>query len=186
MDDVAGNKLADRYFPFLSVADDRGGDTDHCFQFRRRRVRASFLNKAQAQSKNNHQEHDAACAKIARGIGNGGEHRKQNHQRIAAGGKHPVNPGARLLFGDLVWTVLIEPSLGFFTQTGFRCAKPLKKLFDTDCRQFVDLLETPAPWMTCLLCIQSTTTRDSEDTIPRNPQAMAEVHRILKLSISSN
>jgi hypothetical protein len=37
--------------------------------------------------------------------------------------------------------VLIEPSLGFFfTQTGFLCAKPLKKGFDTNRRQFVDLL----------------------------------------------
>ena len=52
-----------------------------------------------------------------------------------------MNPGARLLFGDLVWTVLIEPSLGFFfTQTGFRCAKPLKKGFDTDRCQFINLL----------------------------------------------
>ena len=69
-----------------------------------------------------------AGAEIARGVGKDGEHRQQNHQRIAAGGKQPVNPGACPLFGDLVWTVLIEPSLGLFlTQTGFRCAKPLKK-----------------------------------------------------------
>jgi hypothetical protein len=52
-----------------------------------------------------------------------------------------VNPGACLLFGDLVWTVLIEPSLRLFvTQTGFVCAKPLKKGFDINRRQFVDLL----------------------------------------------
>ena len=52
-----------------------------------------------------------------------------------------MNPGACLLFGDLVQTVLIEPSLGFFfTQTGFRCAKPPKKGFEADRCQFVDLL----------------------------------------------
>ena len=52
-----------------------------------------------------------------------------------------MNPGVCRLCGDLVRTVLIEPSLGFFfTQTGFRCAKPLKKGFDTDRCQFVNLL----------------------------------------------
>ena len=46
-----------------------------------------------------------------------------------------------LLGRDFVETVLIEPSLGFlFTQTGFACAKPLKKIFDTNRRQFVNLL----------------------------------------------
>jgi len=36
---------------------------------------------------------------------------------------------------------VIEPFLGFlFTQTGFRCAEPLKKSFKTDRRQFVNLL----------------------------------------------
>ena len=85
--DVAGNKLADRYFLFLSVADHRSRDADHCFQFGRRGVGASFLNKAKRQSKNNHQEHDRAGAEIASGIGNGREHRQQNHQRIAGRGK---------------------------------------------------------------------------------------------------
>jgi hypothetical protein len=36
---------------------------------------------------------------------------------------------------------LIEPFLGFlFTQTGFRCAEPLKKTFKADRGQFVNLL----------------------------------------------
>ena len=52
-----------------------------------------------------------------------------------------MNPGACLLGGDLIGTELFETSLGFFfTQTGFACAKPSKKLFDTDRRQFVNLI----------------------------------------------
>jgi hypothetical protein len=52
-----------------------------------------------------------------------------------------VNPGMLFLGGNFVWAKLIEPSLGFlFTQTGFRCAEPLKKSFKTDRRQFVNLL----------------------------------------------
>ena len=59
---------------------------------------------------------------------------------LRAGGKQPVNPSVLFLGGNFVWTVLIESFLGFlFTQTGFRCAKPLKKGFDTDRRQFVNL-----------------------------------------------
>jgi hypothetical protein len=85
--------------------------------------------------------HHAACSQIARGIGNGCQHREQNHQWIAGRRKQPVNPGMLFLGGNFVWAKLIEPFLGFFfTQTGFRCAKPLKKGFDTDRRQFVDLL----------------------------------------------
>jgi hypothetical protein len=50
------------------------------------------------------------------------------------------------LGGNFVWTELVEPFLGFlFTQTGSRCAEPLKKSFKIYRRQFVNLLRNARP-----------------------------------------
>ena len=95
--DVAGDELAERDFPGLAVAHDGGGDADHRLEFGRGGVRPRFLHEAQAQSQHHHQQHHRAGAEIAGGKRQDRQHRQQNHQRIAAGGKQPVQPGVFLL-----------------------------------------------------------------------------------------
>ena len=73
------------------------------------------------------QHHRAAARNVAGGVGEDGQDRQQDHQRIADGDPKPVQPLVLPFLRDLVGAVLLQPRRRFFlAQAGRRRAQPLQ------------------------------------------------------------
>ena len=136
LDDVAGDQFGDRQLPQFAVSKHGCGDRDHGFQLRGRAVGPPFLSEPKADAQHDHHGHHGAGASIARGKGNGGQHRQQQHQRIDDGAPEEQPDALSSIGSDDVVTVLSQSRLCLGSgQTGRATAQPLIHAFSRQRRR---------------------------------------------------
>ncbi len=119
---VAGDELLEGNFPWLPVAQNRGGDLDHRLEFGRRVAGVGFLHETQRHAERHHHQHHDAAIKLRHVTvfrlfvvitdeRKDGQDRQQNDQRIADGDPEPVQPFMPPFLRDLVGAVLLQPRL---------------------------------------------------------------------------
>src|SRR5581483_5255441 len=105
---------AERDFDRGGLADHRGGDVDHGLEFGGGGIGLGLLDETEADAEGDHEQHDRAGARIAGGVGDGGQGAEKDDERIARGVEQADEPALLALGGDFIGAVLFQPFLGGF------------------------------------------------------------------------
>ena len=140
---VARHEVAEWNFFRLAIAHDRGRDTDHRLELGGGVVRLRFLDEPQRDSEHHHRQHQKTTRVVRCPVRcderDDGQHREQDHQRVAHGEVDALQPAVMLFFRDLVGAEFFQPRRRFrLGQAGGRGAVLFEDFGNVLDRRLVD------------------------------------------------